>query len=198
MPPDPGPPFPHLRILFGAGRNLSRARRFLARLANPGQIPAGPYHQIGGKGGRGSQGACPLAEYEAAPHARSCALSLRSVHHSKLSTVAFRSSRTPRSTSRLGLPQSCPLVARPASIRILAAFLGAACMIRFFECGALLISATVFCCNRDAKRSQPQEAAHRTNRDFGSSSSQAGSLVLSLPFHYRCLRRRRLLGSSIP
>ena len=41
-------------------------------------------------------------------------------------------------------PTFCPLVARPASMRILAAFLGAACKIRSFEFGrGAAISATV-------------------------------------------------------
>src|SRR2546429_6031416 len=81
--------------------------------------------------------------------------------------------------SRLRLRHSCPLVARLASIRILAAFLGAACKIRSFESGrGAAILATTCLRSRDAKRSQPREAAHQTNRNFGSSGSQAGSLIL--------------------
>src|ERR1700730_10215743 len=159
-----------------------------------------------GKGPGGSGGltrACPLAEFEAAPQARSSAPSPRSVHHSQLSSVAFRSSRTPRSTSCLCLPHACPLVARLASIRILAAFLGAACTIRFVEFGR---GAAIFATASTATEKQnaviPDKAAHQANKNFGSPAARLNrwSFFLfrfpSTPFSR--LRLRRLPDSTIP
>src|SRR6266567_2694495 len=182
-PPDHGP----LSLVDGSGsgpRGIRQGRAFLAAACEPLTDPSRPLQSDRRERGRGSQGACPLAEFEAAPHARSSARSPRSVHNAKLSKVAFRSSRTPRSTSCLCLPHACPLVARPASIRILAAFLGAACTIRFFEFGRGAANLSDgFHCNRDAKRSQPRKRGTSSKQEIRLSGSQAESLVL-LPFPF--------------
>src|SRR4051812_9280974 len=64
------PPFPHLWCLSSQGSESVKGG-VLCRRSEPltDSLPC-VQSRLQGKGGRGSQGACPLAEYEAAPHAR--------------------------------------------------------------------------------------------------------------------------------
>ena len=71
LPPPPmGPPFPHLSLPSGSGGESVKGAPFLRGLRTLDRFSPLPYNRVPGKGGRGSQGACPLAEFEAAPHAR--------------------------------------------------------------------------------------------------------------------------------
>jgi len=166
-------PFPRLWIWFRAERDPSRARVFGAA-CEPLTDPSRPLQSDRRERGRGFQGACPLAEFEAAPHARSSARSPRSVHNAKLSKVAFRSSRTHDPPPAFVFRMPCPLVARPASIRILAAFLGAACTIRFVELGPgrcqsqrRFLTAT-----KTRNAVSPDKAAYQANKNFGSPAAR--------------------------
>src|SRR5579859_1519018 len=141
----------------GNAGDLSRARVFGAA-GEPLTDPSRSLQSNPRERGPGSQGAGPLAEYEAAPHARLSAPLPGGLDHLRVvQTVASLSFRTSRSTSSASHPHLHWSVARPASIRILAAFLGAACKIRSFESGrGAAISATASYGNQDAERSRPE------------------------------------------
>ena len=64
------PPFPLHSYLLRNGGDLSRARRFCAGLRTLDRFSPFRTIQSPRERGPGSQGACPLAEFEAAPHAR--------------------------------------------------------------------------------------------------------------------------------
>jgi len=63
-----GPPFPHLRRLFGTARS-SQGRAGFARRSEPLTARTVPESGAGGKGGRGSQGVSPWRGSGAAPRA---------------------------------------------------------------------------------------------------------------------------------
>ncbi len=81
-------PFPSSQLFPQNGGNRSRARRCCAACEPLTDSLRSVQSGARGKGGRGSQGACPLAEFEAAPHARlqralsPAPISLPSAHHS--------------------------------------------------------------------------------------------------------------------
>src|SRR5439155_3493451 len=100
-----GPPFPSSQFAFRNGGRLSRARRFCAACEPlTDSLRSGTLSPR--ERGPGSQGACPLAEYEAAPHARRGAPSpARSLSAHEFANFRYTASRTipPYSTSWLGL-----------------------------------------------------------------------------------------------
>src|SRR5579864_4929491 len=117
-------PFPSYGDVFRERGGSVKGARFWRGWRTLDRSLAFPTIQSQGKG-PGSQGAGPLAEYEAAPHARLSAPLPGGLDHLRVvQTVASLSFRTSRSTSSASHPHLHWSVARPASIRILAAFLG--------------------------------------------------------------------------
>jgi hypothetical protein len=113
----PGPPFPHIRRCFFGREKICQGRLGLAAKRTLDRFSPFRTIETEGKGAGGLRGLVPLAEYEAAPHARFSApclvLSRVFSHFSKSAYLPDCLSRQYRHASirtRLWLPPRCLLV----------------------------------------------------------------------------------------